>query len=471
LASNDVFDVAVLGSGPGGYVAAIRAGQLGLKTAIIEKDPFFGGTCLHRGCIPTKALLHTADLLDEFAHAKTHGIVAGEVKLDIAATQARKDKVVNQLATGVKGLLRKNKVTMFTGFGVLASPNKIAIKGPDGKVTGEVQAKNILLATGSDCRDIPSLPADHKVVLNSDDILKLQAVPKTLLVIGAGAVGSEFASVYKRYGSDVTLVEMMPTLVPVEDEEIGKALGEAFVKQGMKVHVESTVTSLKVTGNGAEAVIKGKDGKETKGTYEKVLVAIGRKPMTEGIGLETVGVKTDKGYVLHDPNTFETNVKGIYAIGDIIKAPWLAHAASHEGIHVMTHLAGQETEPMNMDKVPNATYCFPEVASVGLTEKKAKERGYDVKVGKFPFIGIGKALILDQTQGYFVKVVSEKKYDEVLGVHIIGPKATELLAAAGTLLSHEATVQSFQNTVIAHPTLSEALGEAAHAVYGMAIHY
>jgi dihydrolipoamide dehydrogenase len=471
LAPNEVFDVAILGSGPGGYVAAIRAGQLGLKTAIIEKDPFFGGTCLHRGCIPTKALLHTADLLDEFKHAKTHGVLATDVKLDVTAAQARKDKVVQQLATGVKGLLKKNKVTTFQGFGVLASANKIALKDPAGKVSGEVQAKAIVLATGSECRDIPSMPVDHKVVLNSDDILKLPAVPKTLLVIGAGAVGSEFASVYLRYGTDVTLVEMMPTLVPIEDEEVGKALAEAFVKQGMKVRTETTVTKLEVKGAQAEVTLKGKDGKEEKGTYEKVLVAVGRKPNTEGIGLETVGVKVDKGYVVHDPATFETNVKGIYAIGDIIKAPWLAHAASHEGIHVVTHLAGKETEFMNMDKVPNATYCFPEVASVGLTEKKAKEKGYDVKVGKFPFVGIGKALILDQTQGYFVKVVSDRKYDEVLGVHIIGPKATELLAAAGVLLSHEATVQSFQNTVFAHPTLSEALGETAHAVYGMAIHY
>jgi dihydrolipoamide dehydrogenase len=470
LAQNEVFDVAVLGSGPGGYVAAIRAGQLGLRTAIIEKDPFFGGTCLHRGCIPTKALLHTADLLDEFRHAKTHGIVAGDIGLDLPGVHQRKDKVVNQLATGVKGLLRKHKVTPFHAYGVLASANKIALKDPAGKVTGEVQAKNILLATGSDCRDIPSLPADHKVVLNSDDILKLPAVPKSLLVIGAGAVGVEFASVYHRFGSTVTLVEMMPTLVPVEDEEIGKALAEAFVKQGITVHVDSTVSSLKVTGDRAEAVIKGKDGKEQKGTFDRVLVAIGRKPMTEGIGLETVGVKSDKGYVIHDPATFETNVKGVYAIGDIIRAPWLAHAASHEGIHVVTHLAGKETEPMNMDKVPNATYCFPEVASVGLSEKKAQERGYDVRVGKFPFIGIGKALILDQYQGFFVKIVADRKYDEILGVHIIGPKATELLAAAGTMLSHEATVQSVQNTVFAHPTLSEALGEASHAVYGMAIH-
>jgi len=471
LAQNEVFDVVIVGSGPGGYVAAIRAGQLGLKTAIVERDPFFGGTCLHRGCIPTKALLHTADMLDEFAHAKTFGIVAGESKLDMPVVHQRKDKVVNQLATGVKGLLRKNKVTTFQGFGVVASANNVALNDPYGKVTGEVQAKNILLATGSACRDIPSLPCDHKVVINSDDILKLPTVPRTLLVIGAGAVGSEFASIFLRYGSKVTLVEMMPTLVPVEDEEIGKALGEAFVKQGMTVRTETTVSSLKVTGDKAEVVMKGKDGKEEKGTFDRVLVAVGRKPMTEGIGLENVGVKTDKGYVVHDPNTFQTNVPGIYAIGDIIKAPWLAHAASHEGIHVVTHLAGKETEPMNIDKVPNSTYCWPEVASVGLTEKRAREKGYDVRIGKFPFVGIGKALILDQTQGYFVKYVVDKKYDEVLGIHIIGPKATELLAAAGVALSHEATGQSMQNTVFAHPTLSEALGEAAHAVYGMAIHY
>jgi len=471
LAQNEIFDVAILGSGPGGYVAAVRAGQLGLKAAIIERDPFFGGTCLHRGCIPTKALLHTADLLDEFKHAKTHGVVVQGVSLDITATMQRKDKVVHQLATGVKGLLKKNKVTTFQGFGVLAAANRIALKDPAGKVTGEVQAKNIIVATGSECRDIPSMPVDHKVILNSDDILKLPAVPKSLLVIGAGAVGCEFASVYLRYGAEVTLVEMMPTLVPIEDEEIGKALAESFVKQGMKVRTETTVTALKVVGDQAEVTLKGKDGKEERGTFEKVLVAVGRKPNTEGIGLETVGVKTDKGYVIHDPATFQTNVKGIYAIGDIIKAPWLAHAASHEGIHVVTHLAGKETETMNMDKVPNATYCFPEVASVGLTEKKAKERGYDVRVGKFPFVGIGKALILDQTQGYFVKIVADRKYDEILGVHIIGPRATELLAAAGVMLSHEATVQSVQNTVFAHPTLSEVMGEAAHAVYGMAIHY
>jgi len=470
LAQNEVFDVVIVGSGPGGYVAAIRAGQLGLKTAIVERDPFFGGTCLHRGCIPTKALLHTADLLDEFAHAKTFGIVAGESKLDMPVVHQRKDKVVNQLATGVKGLLRKNKVTTFQGFGVLASANKVALKDPDGKVTGEVQAKNILLATGSACRDIPSLPCDHKVVINSDDILKLPTVPRTLLVIGAGAVGSEFASIFLRFGSKVTLVEMMPTLVPIEDEEIGKALGESFAKQGMTVRTETTVSALKVVGDQAEVTLKGKDGKEEKATFERVLVAVGRKPMTEGIGLENVGVKTDKGYVLHDPATFATNVPGIYAIGDIIKAPWLAHAASHEGIHVVTHLAGKETEPMNMDKVPNATYCWPEVASVGLTEKRAKEKGYDVRIGKFPFVGNPKALILDQTQGCFVKYVVDQKYDEVLGIHIIGPKATELLAAAGVALSHEATGQSLQNTVFAHPTLSEALGEAAHAVYGMAIH-
>jgi dihydrolipoamide dehydrogenase len=264
---------------------------------------------------------------------------------------------------------------------------------------------------------------------------------------------------------------MMPTLVPVEDEEIGKALGEAFTKQGMTVRTETTVSALKVTGDQAEVVMKGKDGKEEKATFERVLVAIGRKPMTDGIGLENVGVKTDKGYVIHDPKTFMTNVPGIYAIGDIIKAPWLAHAASHEGLHVVTHLAGKETEFMNMDKVPNATYCYPEVASVGLTEKKAKERGYDVRIGKFPFIAVPKAIILDETQGYFVKYVVDKKYDEVLGIHIIGPKATELLAAAGTALSLEATGPSLQNTVFAHPTLAESLGEAAHAVYGMAIHY
>ncbi len=470
MASMDVFDVAILGSGPGGYVAAIRAGQLGLKTAIIERDAAFGGTCLHRGCIPTKAFLHTADLLDEIRHADTHGVeVAGDPRVDMTKLLARKDKVVGQLAQGVKGLLRKNKVTLVNGRGTLAGRDSIAVVA-EGKETATVRAKNIVLATGSEVRAIPSLPTDGKVVINSDHILKLAEVPASLLVIGAGAVGVEFASIFLRFGSQVTLVEMLDRLVPVEDEEISKELERLFKKQGMDCRPGTTVAALNVKEGKATVTLKGKDGKETTETYDKVLVAVGRKPNTEGVGYAENGVKLTQGTVDVD-DRFRTSVPGIYAIGDIIKGPWLAHAASHEGLHAVQEIAGKPlAERMDFRRVPGATYCFPEVASIGLTEIQAREHGFDARAAKFPFVGIGKALILGQTDG-FVKVVTDKKYDEILGVHIIGPKATELISPASVAMAHEATAESLASAIQAHPTLSEAIGEAAHGVHGLAIHF
>ena len=470
MATTDVFDVAVLGSGPGGYVAAIRAGQLGLKTAIIERDPFFGGTCLHRGCIPTKAFLHTADLLDEFRHADTHGVTGvGDPRVDMAKLLARKDKVVGQLAQGVKGLLRKNKVTLVNGRGVLAGRDAIAVTA-EGKEVATVRAKHVVLATGSEVRAIPSLPTDGQVVINSDHILKLAEVPASLLVIGAGAVGVEFASIFLRFGSKVTLVEMLDRLVPIEDEEISKELERLFKKQGMDCRPGTVVTALNVKGGKAEVTLKGKDGKETTETFDKVLVAVGRKPNTEGVGYAENGVKLTKETVDVD-DRFRTSVPGVYAIGDIIKGPWLAHAASHEGLHVVQEIAGKPLEEkMDFRRVPNATYCFPEVASIGLTELQAKERGFDVRAAKFPFVGIGKALILGQTDG-FVKIVTDKKYDEILGVHIIGPKATELISPASVAMAQEATAESLASAIQAHPTVSEAIGEAAHGVHGLAIHF
>jgi dihydrolipoamide dehydrogenase len=470
VASTDTYDVAVLGSGPGGYVAAIRAGQLGLKTAIIERDPFLGGTCLHRGCIPTKALLHTADLLDEIRHAGTFGITgAGDPRVDMAQLHARKDKVVNQLAQGVRGLLRRQKVALVQGRGTLAGQDAIAVV-QDGKETATVRARNLVLATGSEVRDLPGLPTDGKVVLSSDHILKLPMVPASLLVVGAGAVGVEFASIFLRFGSRVTLVEMLDRLVPIEDEDVSRELERAFKKQGMDCRPGTVVTALAVKDGRAEAKLKGKDGKESTETFDRVLVAVGRKPNTAGNGFAEHGVKLTKETVDVD-DRFRTSVPGIYAIGDIIKGPWLAHAASHEGLHVMHEIAGRPlAEKMDFRRVPNATYCFPEVASIGLTETQARERGYDVVVSKFPFVGIGKALILGQIEG-FVKIVAEKKYEEVLGVHVIGPKATELISPASVALAHEATGESLASAVQAHPTLSEAIGEAAHGIYGMAIHF
>lgn len=469
MAGNETFDVAVIGSGPGGYVAAIRAGQLGLKTAIVERDPFFGGTCLHRGCIPTKAFLHTADLLDDIRHADTHGVVvSGDPRVDMQKLMQRKEKVVGQLAQGVKGLLRKNKVQPFTGRGSLASAQSVSVL-QDGKDAATVRAKHIVLATGSEVREISSLKTDGKVVINSDHILKMTDLPGNMLVIGAGAVGVEFASVYARFGVKVTLVEMVERLVPIEDEEVSKELERSFTKQGIECRTSTTVTALAVKEGKAEVTLKAKDGKEEKRVYDRVLVAVGRKPNTDGIGLEKSGVRVTKETVDVD-ESFRTSVPNVFAIGDIIKGPWLAHAASHEGIQVMHEIAEKPfQERVNFLRVPNATYCYPEVASIGLTENQARERGYDVKISKFPFVAIGKALILGQPDG-FVKIVSEKKYEEVLGVHIIGPRATELISPASVALAHEATAESLAHAVQAHPTLGEAIGEAAHGVYGMAIH-
>ena len=468
--SNEIFDVAVLGSGPGGYVAAIRAGQLGLKTAIVEKDSVLGGTCLHRGCIPAKVFLHTADLLQEIRHAQGHGVTVGaDPKVDVAALHERKKKIVGSLAQGVKGLLRKNKVTVFQGRGRLSSRESLAVVD-QGKEVATVRARHIVLATGSEVRAIGPLPTDGKVVINSDHLLDMQDVPGTMLVIGAGAVGVEFASVYARFGTQVTVVEMLDRLVPIEDAEISAELEKSFKKQGIGCLTATTVTSLKVEGKKAKVTLRAKDGKESSHTYDRVLVAVGRKPNTDDLGLEEFGVKKTRETVDVD-GAFRTSVPNVFAIGDIIQGPWLAHAASHEGIQVMHEIAGKpHEERMRFDRVPNATYCFPEVASIGLTEAAAKEKGYDVVAAKFPFRGIGKALILDETDG-FVKIVAEKKYDEVLGVHVIGPKATELISPASVALAHEATVESLAHVVQAHPTVSEAIGEAAHGVHGMAIHF
>jgi dihydrolipoamide dehydrogenase len=458
------YDVVIIGSGPGGYVAGIRAGQLGLKVAVVEKDPFVGGTCLHRGCIPTKALLENAEVWTKIQKAKEFGITVGDVKLDWKVVQTRKQSVVDQNAKGVEFLFKKNKVERITGFAKLAGKGVIDISGETPK---KINTKNVILAMGSVPKDLPHIKTDGKRIINSDHILKLTEVPKSMLVIGAGAVGCEFASIFSRFGTKVTIVEVMPQLLPIEDDDISKEFTRVFKKKGIEVFTDAKVESVEATENGVKTVISSKGKQQTVET-ELVLSATGRRAVTENCGLEGTKIVLERGLVQVDPY-MRTGEPGIYAIGDIVPTPALAHCASAEGILAVEHIKGLDPRPINYDHVPNATYTDPEVASVGLTEKKAKERGYDVKIGKFPFTANSKAKIIGETGG-LVKYVADSKYDELLGVHIVGPKATELIVEACAALELEATSESIARTIHAHPTLSEALMEAAEDVHGHSIH-
>ena len=459
------YDIVVIGSGPGGYVAGIRAGQLGLKVAVIEKDPFLGGTCGHRGCIPTKALLENADIYQKVQKAKEFGITVGDIQLDFKVGQDRKQAIVDKNAKGIEFLFKKNKVDRITGFGKLVGKGVVEVTGEGG--AQRLNAKNIILAMGSVPKDLPHIKADGKRILNSDHILKLAAVPKSMLVIGAGAVGCEFASIFSRFGTKVTIVEVLPYLLPIEDEEISKEFTRMFKKKGVDVYTGAKVLSCEVTETGVKSVVES-NGKQQTIETELVLSATGRRALIENCGLEGTRVKVDRGMVQVDPY-MRTGEPNVYAIGDIVPTPALAHCASAEGILTVETIAGLKARPLNYDHIPNATYSDPEVASVGLTEKKAKEKGYDVKIGKFPFTANSKARILGESGG-LIKIVSEKKYDELLGVHIVGPKATELIAESCAALELEATAESIAKTVHAHPTLSEAMMEAAEDVLGHSIH-
>jgi dihydrolipoyl dehydrogenase len=467
MSSTKTYDVCIIGSGPGGYVAAIRASQLGLSVLIVERESRLGGVCTLSGCIPTKALLHTADLLEEAKHGADVGVAAREVRLDLPAAMKHKEKVVRQSTNGVTYLMKKNRVDVASGFGRIAGPGRVAVAGADGAET-TFAAKNILVATGSTPRSLPGIEIDEKAILSSTGILELAEVPKSLLVIGSGAVGVEFASMYARFGSKVTVIEILPRIVPIEDEEISRELAASFKRQGIAVYVDTRVDRVTRGDGGVEVVARAAGDRTETFRAEKLLMAVGRRPLSEKIGLEGLGVATERGYISVDPY-MRTNVPGVYAIGDVVPTPWLAHVASAEGVVAVEHMAGKETWPLNYDQVPGCTYCTPEVASIGLTEGKARERGYDVVVGKFPFSAVGKARIINEASG-FVKIVSEKKYDEVLGVHIVGPRATELIAEAGAALKLEATSQDLVRTIHAHPTLAEAMHEAAEAVGGHAIH-
>ncbi|HEX5131198.1 MAG TPA: dihydrolipoyl dehydrogenase [Candidatus Krumholzibacteria bacterium] len=459
------FDVAIIGSGPGGYVAAIRAGMLGLKTALIEKDPFLGGTCLHRGCIPTKALLHTAEIYDEIRQAGDLGVIVEGAYLDVAKVHARKQAIVDKLARGVAYLVKKRKVEVFTGVGSFADPRTLAITRDNG--SENIRARNIIIATGSVPAHLPHMKPDGKAIIDSDMILQMQDVPESLAVIGSGAVGTEFASVFNSFGSKVHLIELLPRLLPIEDEECSQQLERTLKSKGMACYTDTEVTEAKVTSGGVALSLKKGDGVSSL-TVTCVLVATGRRPVLEGLNHEAVGVEMNRRFVAVD-EYMRTSVPGIYAIGDVVATPALAHVATREGILAVDHIAGKHVQTIDYMTVPNCTYSHPEVASVGYTERAARDAGYDVVVGKFPFSALGKAMILGDTSG-FVKIVADKRYDEVLGVHIIGPRATELIAEAVLGRKLETTVEEIANTVHAHPTLAEAMLEAAHGVYGESIH-
>jgi dihydrolipoamide dehydrogenase len=467
MSSTKTYDLCIIGSGPGGYVAAIRAAQLGMSVLIVEKEPRLGGVCTLWGCIPTKALLHTADVLEEARHAADVGVAAREVRLDMPAALKHKEKIVRQSTNGITFLMKKNRVDVASGFGRLAGPGRVAVTGPDGAETVHV-AKNVIIATGSTPRSLPGMDIDDKVILSSTSMLELTEVPKSLVVIGSGAVGVEFASMHARFGAKVTIIEVLPRIVPVEDEEISRELAASFKRQGIAIYPDTRVERITKGEGGVEVLARSAGDKTETFRAEKVLMAVGRRPLTDGVGLEAVGVATEKGYVKVDA-MMRTAVPGVYAIGDVLATQALAHLASAEGVVAVEHMAGKPARPINYDQVPGCTYCSPEIGSIGLTEAKARERGYDVVVGKFPFSAIGKARILNQASG-FVKIVAEKKYDEVLGVHVIGPAATELIAEACAAMRLEATSEELVKTIHAHPTLSEAIHEAAEAVQGHAIH-
>ena len=460
------YDVAIIGSGPGGYVGAIRAGELGLKTIVVEKDPFLGGTCLHVGCIPTKVLLHHADVYEHFKNGAELGFEVSGLKVNWSNILTRKNKIVTKHAKGIEFLFKKNKVEWKQGWGRYEGPGKISLEKEGKKET--IEANSILLVSGSEAKSLPGIEPDHKQILTNRSILELPEIPKTLIVVGAGAVGVEFASIYNSFGTDVTLLEALPRVVPVEDEEISAELDKAYRKKGIKIFTSCMVEGVKKDSKCVTVSFKDKDGKSQTLQAEKLLLAVGRQPLTANCGLEKSTARVERGFV-HVNQHMETDQPGLYAIGDIVAGmPQLAHAAMMEGIVAVTHIAGQPTQPILKTRIPNATYCEPQIGSIGLTEKQAKDAGYSVKTGKFPFVGNSKATILGN-HGGFIKVVSNEKYGEVLGIHIIGPLATEILSEAAAVLNLEGTIEDMMHMIHAHPTVWEAMGDAFASVRGLQI--
>ena len=467
------YDVVVIGSGTGGYVAAIRAAQLGLKTAVVERAPVLGGTCLNWGCIPTKALLEHAHALKVAQDWKEWGLSLGQasVSIDMNQVHARKDKIVKGLTGGIELLFKKNKIDWIKGSGRLAGKGQVEVT--DGQKGTFTARKEIIVATGSAPRSVPGIEIDRKRIITSDEAIHMKEIPKSIVIMGSGAVGVEFGSIFRRFGSEVTIIELLPRIVPVEDEAVSAELEKSIKKQGIKVLTGTRVTAAKAGAAGVDLEAQTADGKTTKLSAEYLLVATGRGPVTSGLGAEEAGLQMDRGYIRVDKE-FKTGVPGISAIGDVItfEKPGhqqLAHLSSAEGIVLAERIAGKEFRPINYEQVPGCTYCDPEIGSVGLTERQAQERGYEVKTGMFKFGVLARARIAGETEG-FVKIVFDKKYDEVLGVHMIGPRSTELVAEATLALRLECTVEELIRTIHAHPTMSEAVGEAAHAAHGAAIH-
>ena len=461
----DTYDLVILGSGPGGYVAAIRAAQLGLKTAIVERERL-GGICLNWGCIPTKALLRTSEIYHCMQHAADYGLKADNIGFDLTKIVERSRKVAGQLNMGVKGLMKKNKVTVYEGVGTITAAGKLTVK--QGDKTTELEAKNIIIATGARARDLPFAKADGKRIWTYRHAMVPEEMPTKLLVIGSGAIGVEFASFYSDMGAEVTIVEMLPRILPVEDEEISAFMDKALTKQGIKLLTATGLEKLESSAKGVTAAIKGKDGKVVTEEFSHAIVAIGIVPNTENIGLEKLGVETDRGHIKTD-GYGATNVPGIWAIGDVTGAPWLAHKASHEGVIAVEKIAGVHPHQMDKANIPGCTYSRPQVASVGMTEAKAKEAGYELKVGKFPFIGNGKAIALGEAEG-FVKTVFDAKTGELLGAHMVGAEVTELIQGYVVARQLETTEAELMETVFAHPTLSEMMHESVLGAYGRAIH-
>ena len=465
----DRYDLVVIGAGPGGYVAAIRAAQLGLKVACVEKRASLGGTCLNIGCIPSKALLDSSELYHLAVHRfAKHGIQVGAVGLDLAAMHARKDAVVKELTEGVRFLFRKQNIATLSGIGRVASPTSVVVKNNDGVETA-VEAAHILLATGSAPINLPVLPFDGKVVVSSTEALTFAKVPDHLLVVGGGYIGLELGSVWRRLGAKVTVVEFLPRIVPLADSEIGQILHKSLVKQGLEFQMETKVTGAKVANGRALVTAETKDGKSLTFDCERVLVSVGRRAYTEGLGLEEVGVKVDPktGKVGIDAR-FRTNVPTISAIGDLVDGPMLAHKAEDEGTAFAELLAGQAGH-INYETIPSVIYTWPEMASVGITEEQAKERKVEYKVGKFPFVANGRAKAMDESEG-MVKIIADARTDRVLGVHIIGPRASDMIAEAVTTLEFAGSAEDIARICHAHPTLSEAFREAALDVDARAIH-
>ena len=462
----------MIGAGTGGYVAAIRASQLGKTVAVVEKQSALGGTCLIWGCIPTKALLEHAHALKVIGQASEWGVTipSGTPAINMTQVHARKDKIVDGLTKGIAFLFKKDKITWIKGTARLAAPGKVEVFEGD---TQTLDAKEIVVATGSSPRSVPAVTIDHTRIITSDEAIHLKEVPKSLVIMGSGAVGVEFASIYRRFGSEVTIIELVNRLVPVEDEAVSAELEKSFKKQGITVLTGTKVTKATTTPSGVTIEAHTPDGKTQTVSADMVLVATGRGPVTTGLGAEEAGIKMERGYIKVD-ELYRTSVPGVSAIGDVITLgtgvhPQLAHVSSMEGMITAERIAGKAVRPLNYDHVPGCTYCDPEIGSVGLTEARAKERGYDVRIGTFPFGVLGRARMAGELEG-FVKIVADKKYDELLGVHMIGPRSTELVAEAVLALRLECTVEELIKTIHAHPTFSEAVGEAAHAAHGAAIH-